>query len=382
MGVGSACHRDNKNAATPRQSRAAMAPIESDADNAKRIAAMLSIHAHARWPESRFPREVSIMDLTEAARFLDADRGALAGSRRRRAIAKLAGYRYAAHAISDDELKGALRTLTGRDPQELWDQLALYVSLHAGDNPPSAEELETAVYDFPQFKDLGVAGCNTETLQIDVPDAGPEASASVDLNVGKGVCAVAAAMDPQSWDVCSKFFKPPERTYLAKLASGTPVPDSPVDPGTPYGGVLGARHLFEDYTCPPGTGGTFTGCDAHLQNLLLVSSWWDSPSTGGTRTYYIRYSLPQGGALSGTVLGVDAHLTADDGGAEVRESSATSSGLSGWKNLRFDNPVLQGMTKGVFTVMVDEIAGEFAELACCPLPEYSTGTPCQPTPIP
>src|SRR5207245_643206 len=57
----------------------------------QRVRAMLSIHAHARWPDAKF-KTLPFLPLGDAVQILKSDRGPAADSRRRRAVAKLAAY--------------------------------------------------------------------------------------------------------------------------------------------------------------------------------------------------------------------------------------------------------------------------------------------------
>ena len=373
--------RDDTPPDSAQSSARSYVPVEDDARNGGRIAAMLSIHAYARWSPSEFPPELRVAALDDAATFLAQDTGMFAKSRQRRALVKLGAYRYAAHDLDNERIVRALNILRPNSASYLKQQFDLFSTLKAGDNPPTAEELETYAYDLPQFAELNVAGCPAHAIDLPPPKIGPEAHAEVTISVEKGVCSVAPAMDPQNWDVCSKFFKPPEHTYLAQVANLTPTPEPTIPGGTAYGGVLGERKLFEEFTCPKtDSNGKATGCDAKLKNMLLVSTRWDSVT--GNRVYFVRYSLPrQGGVLSGQVNGVPETLTADQGGGDVTEKTSTSVTVKGTKTLRFEDPILTGGMQAVFTVMMDEIAGEFAELSCCKFSDYA-GPPCDVTPTP
>ena len=352
------------------RSLAAPVPAEDAVRNEQRIRAMTSIHAHARWPRDRFPDGFEPQGLPEAAQFLAQDDGVLAKSRRRRAIAKLFAYGRGRPDVED-----ALRIL-GADPAVIASELEIF-QLKCTDKIIRIEQVETAVYGQLAFTALTVPGCPAQELEVFSPESGaPEAFSYTRISIDKDVTDVARSLDPQSWDVCSKFFKV---TYLAKLDSnGKPIVDPlTVDPGNPYGGVLGERTLFEHYECLI-TGAS--GCDSWFENMLFASTWWD-PTSVGSRKFNVRYSLTPGGWLDGEVAKskAGAEITTDNGGTEVQETTSGPAQAAGWKTIKFDNPVVTGATKAIFTVMADEIAGEFAELACCPIPRSVTATP---TPVP
>ena len=341
-----------------------------------RIGAMLSVHAYARWPNAHFPAGLRVIPLRQAATFLCRDPGAFAMSRRRRAIATLA-----AHGLNLPLFREAICSL-GFNPAMIDAALANQdraipgVPVPPGGSPTgggrririlSPRELQTFVYDM--LPDLSIPGCPTTNLDVaPADDDAPEASGTASIAIQKDVVSVAKALDPQSWDVCSKFFKPPERTYLAHEDT-TPEPVIPA--GEAYGGTKGtAELLFEWFTCPDtDPNGNPTGCGAWFKNLLSVSTFWPDQTTLGHRDYEVRFSFHK--FLGGQVTAlpkIDAEIETDDGGASAVESPSPGPvTATGWKTLRFVNPGLTGAAKAIIDVMVDETTGEFAELACCPI---------------
>lgn len=317
---------------------------------------MLSIHAHARWPDKRFPRDFQPQPLPEAARYIRRDEGYLAPSRRRRAIAKLAAY-----GLDRDDVKDALRIL-GVDPEYITHELQLYRTLQKR-RLLTVYEIETIIYNLDRVAAFKVKDCPTENLKVIVPDDSlPEAFGLVSITVGKDITTIARSLDPQNWDVCSKFFSPPERTYLAELdGSGNVVAKTPIASGTPYGGVLGKQDLFEFYTCDVGP------CDSWFKNMLLITTSWLPPNTPGNRKYNVVYSLDKW--LEGESSGSSSEIETDDGGIIASESSTGPVTVTATKTIKFVNPVLTGAAKAILQVMTDEEAGELADIACCPIPE-------------
>jgi hypothetical protein len=349
------CRSTHPPATTPAPELApASRPAESPAENARRLAAMLSVHAYARWPKESFPPGFDVMPLPAAAEYIRDDKGVLAPSRHRRAIAKLAAY-----GGDRDEVKQALAIL-GVRPDYIEEQLFAYRVLQKR-RLLSVFEIETIIYNLPRLMALKVEGCPTENLKVIVPDDDlPEAFGLVSITVGKDITALARALDPQNWDECSKFFSPPQRTYLAELdANGQVVINTPIAPGTAYGGVLGKQTLFEHYTC------NVAPCDAWFKNMLFVTTSWPPPNTPGSRTYSVIYSLSKW--LEGEVAGVSSEIDIDDGGITASEGSMGPVTVTATKTVKFVNPVLTGASAAILQVRTDEAAGELAEIACCPI---------------
>src|SRR5262249_47458202 len=131
---------------------------------AERLAAMLSVHAYAYWPDGRFPDGLSTMKLDDAVDILlhdDEDR--LAPSRRRRAIGKLAGYALQQFETVVGRLGGdAVRIRTALDAQS---------AIYGNRFRLNAAARETFVDDM--YADLTAPDCHWKELRYDVGSNGP-----------------------------------------------------------------------------------------------------------------------------------------------------------------------------------------------------------------
>lgn len=313
--------------------------------NAERLAAMLSVHAHAYWPDRHFPEGVRPITLEQAVRILVADDDRLAPSRRRRAIGKLAGYAL-------DQSAGALRRL-GADPVRIREALKTQARTHGNRFHQNAVERETFVNDMLQA--LTAADCQWKKLRYAVGGSGPVISVTTQLWVDWEPKRVARGLDPQSWDQCSKFWTPSERTYLAKEnANADIIPDGTVNLTDAYGGSKGARCAYEHFTC------TVQGCDSFFKNLLSVSTWWDNPSPSIDR-YNVWYDLDRW--LDGEVSGKQQALCVDQGDLTVQKDPTGGSIAQVTKWLSYASPGLTGIAQAI--LMHSEHAAEFAEVVCC-----------------
>jgi hypothetical protein len=318
--------------------------------NAGRLEAMFSIHAHYFWPDRRFPSGLRTIPLRDAAEYLAADaRENRAGwSRRRRAIAELA-----AVGLKRREFRDALRDL-GVDPDEI--ESALDAREHA--RKLSTSERETIVADLPMVAGKPI-DCASQWTKLKVsvsPAEAISASYLVEIHVPLGPDIVAKALDAQSWDHCSKFFCPPERTYLAHLDSGgNPVMDPALPPASTYKGLS----LFEQFTCPLQECGYTT-----FRNMLNVDSYFTGPPIHYQATYHLRKYLS--GTASGGLGQQDLELFID-GGQHWAETAASGSGsiVHGDKTVWLRNPTALGIFNGGLQLMEKELAGELAETACC-----------------
>ena len=102
--------------------------------------AMLSVHANALWVGSRFPEGVKVMSLPDAAHLLHDDDSRLGLSRKRRAIARLAGYGFDGEKF-ETRLREGIRILL--------------------DSPQAVEALEEKIQDFarrPCFHSMPTPG--------------------------------------------------------------------------------------------------------------------------------------------------------------------------------------------------------------------------------
>lgn len=321
--------------------------------NAGRIQAMLSVHAHFLWPNKRFPTGLRPVSLTEAAQYLaddtDSGRNRPAWSRRRRAIAEIA-----AVGLDRPEFTEALQIL-GISP----DGIRAKLHEHKALKTLTTAQLVALIADLPEVKGTGDdCFANWSKLLVTVaPPNAPHASYTAKIRVPRPAKDVAKAIDPQSWDHCSKFFCFPERAYLAHLdANKKPVADPRLPPWTEYKG----RTLFEKFTCP------LQDChDTTFENLLNVSAY--TLNTGFPIRYQVTYSMHT--YLDGYANGwpdKDVEILID-GGQLWAEPNTSGSGTIAYadKTILFANPILTGGVNGAFRVAQEELAREFAELACC-----------------
>src|SRR6266516_3970430 len=316
--------------------------------NDERITAMLSIHAHANWPERNFPKDVKLINLNDAVGILRRDEGKLALSRRRRAVGKLAAY-----GLGRPDFRDAIRAL-GADPDRIVHGLAQEArvrgtafSENAGARETFVNDMNAKLFDPPcTWTALNYAVGGTETAVV----------VSTTLAVDWDAKRVARAIDPQAWDQCSKFWQPaPDGAYLAKddLSHDTDVPF-----GEAYGGSLGLKLLFERFQC------VVSGCDATFKNLLYVSTRWDTPTPGMNR-YNVSYSLDR--CVEGTVLKQPEKIAVDQGDLTVEQGKAGGTTVTVYKKLTYENPALTGMAQAILAQT--EAAAEFAEVVCCPVGE-------------
>jgi hypothetical protein len=331
--------------------------------NRGRLEAMLSIHAYFFWPDGRFPDDVRPMPLEDAADYLAKDTGWFARSRRRRAIGRLAavglqrrGFKFLSSYFVRRRFHRALRIL-GADPEEI--ERALRRLAVILDRPPTLEERETFVIDL--YRALTTAQCDYQKMQQSVSPVGsPTASYTVSVWVPRGLGDVAKAIDPQTWDHCSKYYCPPEHTYLAhKDSKGNVV----TDPAHGPGGSYCDRTLYERFFCP------LQDCkNATFENLLNVSTSYDSPSG----PYHVLYGLYE--YLKGSIDGYDpsaVRVLFDYGQLRATEGLAPDgSGARGIivyadKTLLLSSSWLTGVYHGAIRLIEAELGGELAEIACC-----------------
>ncbi len=364
IGGFAACHRDQLSSA-PTTSTQPGTGHHAEFTNGGRIEAMLSVHAWATWPDGNFPPGISVIPLEEASVFLRDDPDRLAPSRHRRAIGKLAGY-----AIGNEAIRRALVVLQADPP-------TIEAALGALGPHLTPMQRETFVNDM--FANVS-GSCPWHQLKVTPPIPGaPQITTQVTIWVPRMLADAASAFDPQRWDECSKFFSPPERTFLAHLDSN----NQPVaDPALPAGSAIPGRHLYESFTCNQ------TGCSATFQNMLNITSWYSTPAAGstdprcpdlpgaGTSRYNLTYSLDE--ALGGEVLGVPNTVSIDggEGCAQTDPTGGTQAFVS--KTIEFTNPVTNGINQAILTFA--EVAGEFADLLCCveATSESSTTLPTPP----
>ncbi len=348
---------------------------------ARPLASMLSIHAHARYPDGRFPRGLEPAPLKDAAKFL-ADAKVtddpLAPSRRRRAVAKLAAYglRPGVSAQARVSIEEAIRILV-RDDRKAAAIIALAYQYHKrseqegtprgevenSDPPAQPGWIETEISD-TYATEVESVSC-WKKLQVSVPDGGRHPSAWAKVQVDHSLGDVERAIDPQNWDVCSPFFIK-EKTYLAKPTGGSypasncEVAEGPALPsGMAYGYPIPVV-LFETFVCQ-----VTQGCDAWFTNLLDVTT--NYAYTGSIPTEFaVSYNFRDG--VCGKVAGVDEKILTDDGWMHAVSKGPNQTEVEGSKIIGFESDVANGILRGIFEVQFDELAGEVGELACCSVP--------------
>jgi hypothetical protein len=371
----------------------------------RRLTAMLSVHAHARYPHGRFPRGFTPLPLEDAARFLADDRPApdeahdVPASRRRRAVSKLAAHglgRPGVGPAARERIVGAIRTIVEGAPQppvtsgpsaataSVDDRVASIVEritervtpglqargagLRAAAVPEPGQatpiELEQALNDeYPAL--VGEPSDCWSRLAVSVPAVGQSASAWVRVEIARPLDDVRASIDPQSWDVCSAFF-PAGGTYLADPGGGGyPTTNCQAGEGTPEtpGSVYGwpdAKVLFEYFV----TG--IPGFESWFTNLLDIrTTFWPAGTVGPADAFAVSYSLRR--PVCGAVLGVPQRIVIDGGSAVATSAGPGTTIVEGSKMIRFASPLVTAATKAMFEVLFDELAAQMGELACCPV---------------
>lgn len=320
--------------------------------NAGRIEAMLSVHAHHFWPNGRFPHDVRVIPLDDAARFIQADAttgdSPAAWSRRRRAFGEIA-----AVWLRRGSFRSALEIL-GVNPDGIRRELCKAFDCGRLDKVPM-NELVMMLNDLSMIRGE-VGDCSRDWKNLLVTNAPPNASHAaytVKISVPRPVGDVAKAIDPQTWDHCSKFFCPPERTYLAHVdSSGSPVTDPPLTFGSDYS----ARTLYENFSCPVKDCANTT-----FKNILTVSAY---PLTPRRQVTYDKNRYLDGSADGWSKEAVEIII---DGGQLWAEPDS----VPGWtvayadKTLLFHSDFLTGGINGAWSLAQQELASEFAEMACC-----------------
>jgi hypothetical protein len=348
-----------------------------------RAGAMISVHAHARRPNRNF-HGAPIMVLEDAVPILASDVGSAAASRRRRAIAKLAGY-----GLDRPDFRTAITQL-GVDPAAIDVALGAIASV-----PAPGVALELLIFNLPLLvgltpdcRSLAQAPLTAEVSEavLDTPTGW-----SLDLLVPRPVHEVARALDPQSWDQCSVLFK---ATYLVETptpccsvngpVTGCTAPAGPNDPppgsaepvGKPYGYSSLFEHFCVDNACSQCKGPTY--CRAQFKNILCVKTWYDRAVpicclASCADRYDVSYRLAR--SMGGELLGNEnVGVTIDQGGLSVRRAQAAErAGLLGndWsvvhvdKTLSYSSSFYSGALVPYLQALMDEIKGEVVEISCC-----------------
>ena len=342
-----------------------------------RLAAMLSVHAHAYFASGhRAPETMShlhVQPLTEAVEVLRCDPSPGAWSRRRRAIAKLLAY-----GGIDSPYRALIEQNLGANVPAISTALSHKLGATCDVSDPKGVEkllLETLA-DEPELMPppsgapaTAVSPCAENWTEVESPSV-EDNSASIAIHThiaitGMSRDEIARNVDPQRWDECSKFWPTPapESTCLATVepARGCEVTEAdtacktPLPPGTPYG----PDYLYENFVCD------VSPCDCRFKNVLTVSTSLQAEA------FHVEYSLPVceprfdtvDGAISGQI-GNDHDVVAqvDQGHVDVWEQDGRTH-VEAEKHVEFSNPIESGTAGAVLGFT--ELNEELAELACC-----------------
>lgn len=338
-------------------------------DDGDRIDAMLTVHAWSRWPDGGFPNDVMPLPLGRAMRILACDTDRLAPSRRRRALAKLAAF-----GLRRPRVRAAIEQL-GADPAAIERALATdgIESFGRGTTGTGSAttRAETARADPALVQgyvadlfrtSLRVLGCDWSELYARPSDDGLTASAHVGIMVARSVDELAVALDPQRWDECSKFWKPPERAYFAVEGDDGKAKKSRegiVQATTlPFGHPFPSSLLYEHFSCDSSI------CRVDFEMILRTKAQRGERPCGDE--YFMDYSKDE--TVSGMVVDVETTVDVDDGWVSAcRGSASEKATVEGFKRVKFGDPVINGF--GVFAIQHAELAEELAELACCSPPQ-------------
>ncbi len=351
----------------------ASVPVPDGVTNEQRVAAMLSIHAYARWPDGNFDG-VQFLPLRKAVDILRRDRGMAADSRRRRAIAKLAAY-----APENEDIRQAIGDL-------LMDRRDLTATV---------SKLRTDRAISPALLEVGIANSLSALTpdcpwNLPAPPTGgvkdpPPVEWSYDVSIPRDMEDIARALDPQSWDQCSPFFK---ETHLASTASPCcPAASSCTETGPrsePAGKPYNQAALYERFCVADDCSSPCPGphkCDIDFENLLCVTTEYDawvpcSCMVSHADRYDVDYQLASW--ISGELLGIEpAAVITDEGRLSTRRATAAETAkLTGspWsvvhvdKTLDFANSGQTGAVGKFLQALKDELAGQVVEQACCEVP--------------
>lgn len=203
-----------------------------------------------------------------------------------------------------------------------------------------------------------VPGCAPTTLGYNVDPATPLTVSATVLVHRASIGDVERALDPQNWDVCSKFWRPPQRTYLA-TRSGSTITQDPAKPSDlPY-----HHQFYEHFHSVACQKFPFPSCHtADFQNMLDIIS---TPGPSGYRADYL-FVAP---TIKGTIDNLPVSITIDNG--HISASPGPTAGtwiVEGKKTLSFSSAVANTWAQIAFGFGMQELATEMTELACCDVP--------------
>lgn len=351
--------------------------------NEQRSQAMISIHAWARWPDGNF-NGAPILPLNVAVEIVAHDKGPGSDWRRRRAVAKLAGYSFNGVAFSP-AAKTAIARL-GVDSDTLLDKLRGAIA--AGPLPPQ-RDVEITVLN------LDMLATMTPTCKANVPTPvvggvgnGPQSSWAFDIKVPRRFDDVARALDPQSWAKCSTFFRdsyfvttpasccdpsaqdPSCTTTMG--ANGRPVPGTALPIGKPHDYLPLYERLCVSNDCDQC--GKWPNCQVNFENILCIKTSYQpsvflSCLTPLADRFDVDYRL--GAWLKGELLAVPGKMVITDQGTLSTTRLAGGPTTGDWstvhveKQLSLQGSFDNGAARTYFTAMVDELSNQSIDHACC-----------------
>lgn len=334
------------------------------------------------------PQKLGLMDLDKATNFLIRDSvESLAGrSRRRRAIALLAGY----SKPSESETIERWRALVASQSATETISEALSSPQEALASPSAREQ---TVYELLETVPVGRTSSTEESLQLPIPGCGPTsmksdepdikaatATTGVLITVTKDADYVRKRLDPQEWDQRNRYFWPPERTYLVPKPQPTTivpcadfatVPAPAPAPSVSPGATFSLRHLYEHAGC-----GSCKEVFA-FKNILTVQArpgsdaceklpdgWCTCP--GCTFAYQTCYGLES--PLSACVSGETPVLKIDEGHLSACQTAPNETTVMTKKKIQFDQLSASVSAFYGFYLGQSEILASVAEQLCCQQP--------------
>ena len=353
--------------------------------------AMISVQFHAASDGRAVPPDVDrtkldVMPLGDAIDVLieDSIENPLGRSRRRRAIAMLAGY--VDHA--DTESAGGWRKLISRE--STFDAIAARLLTESASHP---EKRARIAYEMLGELPVNRKPNDDRALLLSIPGCGPKwmqpdgfnlkaATATVGIwaSVTRSTDEVRKRLDPQEWDRFNRFFFPPERTYLTPEPRPTSVVpcaefDSITPPmaatGVPAGAFFDKRYFYEDASCP--------GCKRfRFKTILQVqarpssnpcaktpSDWCNCP--GCRIEYQACYELHA--PLSACVDGQTPILTADEGHLSACRITHDATEVRTRKEISLSEPSASITAFFGFYLGQKEMEESLTEQLCCNEPE-------------
>lgn len=323
-------------------------PKPAEITDAMRDKAMLSVAAHSVLP--KVSPDMDVYPLPVAFGVLAADRDQLAPMRLRRAVAKVAAYRPRQYDVD------CLLKQVGVDPVRI--ARALQVT-------KIREVRETLAFN-ALANAFQIDDCQASDLHIHVIDANPTFTVTSEAWVSRPRDMVAKILDPQSWDDCSTFWRPPQGTFLIDLEGGqipdpnNPTPGTPETVGVPYS--TQPRVAFEHFRCL----GDICGFELYL-NVWTYMRDVVTPIAGSA--YHVWYVLRHHKSGFFKVWGFDVPVVIDidHGLLQAVPDPAGGTRVYTSKTLRYGSMVQTEIAEKA-TAQYQEFAGKLADMLCCRAP--------------